>query len=337
MQTVRQDAMGSYLRGARKMAESRTSVGSKHASKPRSTRSLEGKGKKTSEVQTPSEATWETTKPSVEDVIDGSSTITTTPDPMGSVFSAESSMTLVKVFSRRGISEISRKQLQIATRVFISVIQSDQVLGPIYESGRNDPTLEPRTLHGYVFETLISYARNLRNESKDHLELIASNLVLNQASHAARCISYDYKWTHGPTEDADDSSDGEVQEQPVDERQFSNDLVTFRSFLTQSNAFSTLRDETQLFYPFQPIITVTESSETHVGEDISEHTEGGRSGKGLIRIFNDTAKFMIKNLLVSLECLEPPLETGWTRIKIECHVSQFIAYPGYWFQICDIN
>ncbi|KAI5374350.1 hypothetical protein J4E82_006920 [Alternaria postmessia] len=302
MQTVRQNAMGSYLKGARKMAESRTSVGSQDASKPRSTRSLKGKGKKTSEVQTPSEATWETTELSVEDVIDGSSTITTTPDPIRSVFSTESSMTLIKVFSRRGISEISRKQLQIATRVFVSVIQSDQVLGPIYESGRNDPTLEPKILRGYVFETLISYARNLRNEAKDHLEVIASNLVLDQVSHAARCISDDYKWTHGLTEDADDSSDDEVQGQSVDERQFNDDLDAFRSFLTQSNAFATLRTETQSSYLFRPTVSVTESSETYVGEDIQ-----------------DTAMFMVTNLLVSLECLEPPLQTGWTRIKIECH------------------
>jgi hypothetical protein len=335
MQTVRQNAMGSYLKGARKMAESRTSVGSQDASKPRSTRSLKGKGKKTSEVQTPSEATWETTELSVEDVIDGSSTITTTPDPIRSVFSTESSMTLIKVFSRRGISEISRKQLQIATRVFVSVIQSDQVLGPIYESGRNDPTLEPKILRGYVFETLISYARNLRNEAKDHLEVIASNLVLDQVSHAARCISDDYKWTHGLTEDADDSSDDEVQGQSVDERQFNDDLDAFRLFLTQSNAFATLRTETQSSYLFRPTVSVTESSETYVGEDIQEYTESGRLGRSLIRTFNSTAMFMVTNLLVSLECLEPPLQTGWTRIKIECHVSQCLACPGYWCQIDD--
>jgi hypothetical protein len=309
---------------------------SQYALKPRSTRSLKGKGKKTSEVETRSKATWKAIEPGVEDAIDGSSTISTTPDPMGSLFSAESSRTSMGGFSGWSMSSrVLRKQLQIATRVFVSVIQSDQVLGPIYESGRNDPTLEPRKLRGYVFETLISYAHNLKKEAKDHLEFIASHLVLSQASDAARCVSGDYKWTHGPTEDADDSSDDEVQEQPVDERQFNDDLDAFRSFLTQSNAFATLRDKTQLFYPFQPIITVTESPETLVGEDIPQHTEGSRSGKGLIRIFNDTAMFMITNLLVSLECLEPPLETGWTRVKIECHVSQFLAYPGYWCQIDD--
>ncbi|CAN9142311.1 unnamed protein product [Alternaria sp. RS040] len=312
-------AMGSHLKGGRRMAESRTSVSSQDGSKPRSARSLEGKGKKTSQVETPSEAAWKTTKPSVEDVIDGSSTIFTTSDPMKSMFSAESPATSMTIFSRWTESRNFSKQLQAATRVFVSVIQSDQVLGPIYESGRNDPTLEPRTLRGYLFETLITYARNLRNEAKNHPELIASKLVFNQASHAARCITGDYKWTHGPTEDADDSSDYEVQGQPIDERQFNDDLDAFRLFLTQSNAFVTLRDETQLFYPFQPIITVTENSETHVGGDTPEHTEGGRSEKGFIRILHNTAMFMIITLLVSLECLEPPLETGWTRIKIECH------------------
>ena len=329
MQTVRQTAMGSYLKGGRKMAESQTSVGRQDTAKPRSTRSMEGKGKKTSEVQTPSKATRKTTKPSVEDVTDGSSTISTTPDHMGSVFSAESSGTSMTVSSRESTSAFSREQVQVMTRVFVSVIQSDQVLGPIYESGRNDPTLEPTKLRGYVLETLVSYARDLKNEAKDHLELTASNLVFNQAFHAARCISdetdNDYKVTHGPMKDADDSSEDEVQEQPVDERQFNDDLDAFRSFLIQSNAFAKLRTDTQLFLPFQPTISVTESSETYVREDIQKYTERGRLGRSLIRTLNDQAMFMVTNLLVSLECLEPPLETGWTRIKIECHVSQFFA------------
>ncbi|KAB2110275.1 hypothetical protein AG0111_0g1480 [Alternaria gaisen] len=323
MQIVRQSAMGSHLKEARKMAESRTSFSSQDASKPRSTWSLEGKGKKTSEVQTPNKATWKTTKPSVEDMIDSSSTITTTPDLMKSVFSAESSGTSIKVLSSWSMRKTSRKQLQIATRALVSVIQSDQVLGPIYEAGRNDPTLEPDELHGYVLKTLVSYAENLKNEAKDRLELTASNLVLYLALHAARCVSGDtgddYKLPHGLMKDADDSSDDGVQEQPVDGRQFNDDLDAFRSFLTQSNAFTTLRTETQLLYPFQFITSITESSETHVGEDIQEHIEGGRSGKGLICIFNDIAMFMIRSLLISLECLEPPLETGWTRIKIKCH------------------
>ena len=335
MQTIRQVAMSSYLMGARKMAESRTSVGSQDASKPQSSQSSKGKGKRTSELQTPSKATWKTTRPSVEDVIDGSSMISTTSDPMESVFSAESSGTSMTVFSQGSTSGFSREQVQTATRVFVSVIQSDQVLGPIYKSARNDPTVGPSKLRSYVRATLKAYAENLKTEAKDHLEHTASKLVRVQAGHAARCVSSDNKFTHGPMKDSNDSSDDEFQEQPVDERQFDDDLDAFRSFLTQSNAFAILRDHTQLFFSYQPIITAAESSETHFGEDIPEHTEGGRSGKGLIRTFKDTVMFMIINILVSLECLEPPLETDWTRIKIECHVSRFLAYPGYSCQIDD--
>ncbi|KAH6863015.1 hypothetical protein B0T12DRAFT_1488 [Alternaria alternata] len=319
MQKVRQTAMGSYLKGARKMAESRTSVGSQDAPKPRSTQSLKGKRKKTSEIETPSKAIWKKTEPSVEDLIDGSSTISTTSDPMESVFSAESSGTSMTVSFRESLSGLSRELVEAVTRVFVSVIQSDQVLGPIYESGRNDPAILPRELRRDIYPTLLAYAQDLENEAKNPLEYVASSIVRTGAGHAARCVSGDYKFTHGPTKDADDSSDGEVQEQSVVERQFNDDVDAFRSFLIQSNAFATLRTETQLLYPFQPTMTVTESFETYVGEDIPEHTEGGRSGKGLIRTFNDTAMFMIINLLVSLECLDPPLATGWTRIKIECH------------------
>lgn len=327
MQAARQTAMGSYLKGARKMAESRTSVGSQDASKPRSTQSLKGKRKKMSEVRTPSEAI-------LDDLIDGSSTISTTSDPMESVFSAESSGTSMTVSFRDYTIVLSRELVEAVARVFVSVIQSDQVLGPIYESVRNDTAVLPRELRRDIYPTLLAYAQNLENEAKNRLEYIASSIVRTGAGHAARCVSGDYKFTHEPTKDADDSSD-EVQEQPIDERQSDDDLDAFRLFLIQSNAFATLRTETQLLYPSRPIITATEDSETHVGEDIPEHTEGGRSGKVLIRIFNDTAMFIMINLLVSLECLEPPLETGWTRIKIECHVSQFLAYPSYWCQIDD--
>ncbi|CAI9637395.1 unnamed protein product [Alternaria burnsii] len=319
MQTVRQTAMRSYLKDARNMAESRTSIGSQDALERRSFQSLKGEGKRTSEVQTPSKVIWKTAKPSVEDVIDGSSTVSTTSDPMESVFSAESSGTSMTVSSRKSTSRFSREQVHVMTRVFVSVIQSDQVLGPIYESARNDPTVGSGWLRGYICGTLKLYADNLENEAKDRLEHTASKLVHFRASHVAQCVSSDNRFTHGTMKDSNDSSDDEVQEQPIDERQFNDDLDAFRSFLTQSNAFAILRDQTQSLYSFQPITSVTKSSKTHVRKDTQEHTESGRSEKGLVRMFNDTAIFMMTNLLVSLECLEPPLETGWTRIKIECH------------------
>ncbi|KAH8635951.1 hypothetical protein IG631_07785 [Alternaria alternata] len=275
MQAARQTAMGSYLKGARKMAESRISVGSQDASKPWSTQSLKGKRKKMSEVQTPSKAI-------LEDLLDGSSTISTTSDPMESVFSAESSGTSMTVSFRDYTIVLSRELVEAVARVFVSVIQSDQVLGPIYESLRNDTAVLPRKLRRDIYPTLLAYAQNLENEAENRLEYIASSIVRTGAGHAARCVSGDYKFTHGPTKDADDSSD-EVQEQPVHERQSDDDLNAFRLFLIQSNAFATLRTETQSLYPFRPIITATEGSGTHVGEDIPEHTEGGRSGKGLIQ------------------------------------------------------
>ncbi|CAN9081295.1 unnamed protein product [Alternaria alternata] len=318
MQAARQTAMGSYLKAARKMAESRTSVGSQDASKPRSTQSLKGKRKKMSEVQTPSKAIWKTTKPSVEDLIDGSSTISTTSDPMESVFSAESPETSMTVSFREYTIVLSRDLVEAVARVFVSVIQSDQVLGPIYESGRNDPAVLPRELRRDIYPTLLAYAQNLENEAKNRLEYIASSIVRTGAGHAARCVSGDYKLTHGPTKDTDDSSD-EVQEQPVDERQSDDDLDAFRLFLIQSNAFATLRTETQLLYPFQPTIPVTGGSETYVGEDIQKYTKSSKLGRSLLRTFDDAVMFMVTNLLISLECLEPPLETGWTRIKIKCH------------------
>jgi hypothetical protein len=234
------------------------------------------------------------------------------------VFSENSAGTSATGLSTKNAIGFSHEQVQTATREFISVIRSDQVLKPLYETARNDPRIEPTRLRRVVRETLRIYAEDLKGEANDHLELSASQLVRIKAGRAARCICNDEHPEHQPARDIDDNSDEETQERVVDEREF-DDPVSFRSFLTQSKAFVKLRVQTELYL----IIKSPISGSNDEIEEAAKHRPGiGTLAKRLSHFLEGVADFIMISLPESLQCLDTPTEAGWTRIKVECHVSR---------------
>jgi len=218
-------------------------------------------------------------------------------------------------------SGFSVEQIETATRAFVSLVQSDQVLRPLYENARNDPSSGASRLQIYVRATLKEYAENLRKEAKDHLEFSASQLVRSKAGHAARCVANDSNSVQQSTKDVEESSDDEAQERPIDERQFNDDLDTFRSFLTQSKAFAKLRDQTKNIFSPQPD---PPAADTNVQEDVQSHPEIGTLGARLMCLSKETTMTMMANLLMSMGFLERPSKTGCTRIIVDCHVSRHL-------------
>jgi hypothetical protein len=236
----------------------------------------------------------------------------------GSVFSDISAGTSATGLSTKNAIGFSSEQVQTATKEFISIIQSDQVLKPLYETARNDPRIESTVLRRYVRETLRIYAEDLKGEANDRLELSASQLVRIKAGRAARCICNDELPGHPPARDIDDNSDEETQERVVDERQF-DDPVSFRSFLTQSKAFAKLRVQTESYLIIK---APTLGSNDEIEEAAKQHPGIGTLAKRLSHFLEDVANFILISLPESLQCLETPTEAGWTRIKVECHVSR---------------
>jgi hypothetical protein len=180
------------------------------------------------------------------------STVSAISESMDSVFSAESLETSATAFSRD--SGFSVEQIQSATRVFVSILQEDGVLMPLYKPARENSRIGPKRLRRYICEAVKIYAENLKEEANDHLEFAASRLVHAKARYAARCIASgeeSYKYSQDSVNDrnratrnSEDSSEEETAERPVEEAEF-RDLKAFRLFLTESDAYMILQAQIQ--------------------------------------------------------------------------------------------
>jgi hypothetical protein len=194
-------------------------------------------------------------QPRLEDQDDRASVVSTSSDYQDSVFSVESSETSATAFSRN--SGFSVEQTQSATRVFVSILQEDDVLKPLYEFARNNTRIRLKRLRRHIRAVVKAYAENLKEEANDHLGFSAFRLVHTRARYAAQCIASEediYRHSQNlvndrtrTSKDAEDSSEEETAERTVDETDF-GDLKSFRMFLTGSNAFVALREQTHAFY-----------------------------------------------------------------------------------------
>lgn len=252
-----------------------------------------------------------------DDQEDNASTSSTISKSLESVFSVNSLETSTATFHEDSAGGFSREQVQSATRVFVSIVQTDHVLEPLYGLARNDPRIGVKKLQNHMRSVLKVFADDLRIEAKDYLEFSASRLVRIRAGHAARCISRGY--TRSSTKDPEDTSDDDTQAGSFDEREIHNDLSAFRSFLTQSEAFVKFRVATELFCSQPPSAS---ASDDDVNEDFQSYTSNGTFGPYFIRLLKGAVLFTVINQVVSLGCMEPPSEVGRTRIKVECNVSQ---------------
>jgi hypothetical protein len=277
-----------------------------------------------------------------EDQQDDASTASTTSNSQDSVFSEESIETSITAFSKS--SGFSDEQIQSATRAFVSILQEDEVLMPLYESARYNTRIEPKRLRRHIRRAIKAYAENLKEEANDHLEFSASLLVRAKARYAAQYIVSE-EGRYGQSQnlvndrnraskDAEDSSDEETTERTVDETDF-GDLKAFRMFLTGSNAFVALREQTHAFCTKSsknnrlkpPIATRSSIKRTWCAWQRDIQTLAGSLllgfdwtflGNAALYLLLDVIFLLTDDFLIATGYLEPPLEVGWTRIRNEC-------------------
>ncbi|CAN9095257.1 unnamed protein product [Alternaria alternata] len=275
MRRVRQAAMESHLRKEGTLPQSRPSISSENATEPRRRKLLIGPGKEWSEDQSPSANIRAKTysplhsKEGVpgfpgqqlywDDGLEDASTTHTTIKPVDFVFSADPWRIPMTSFIKRGADKASREYVQTATRVLVSIVQSDRVLGPVYDVARKNPEFGARELRLHIRAALEVFADDLKNEARGYPELSASKLVRDQAGYAAWCVSV-LESPYQPRRNTNEISDDEIKEQPVEQPQLNDDLADFRSFLTQSHAFEKLRAHTEAFCSPQPITSVAKEN-----------------------------------------------------------------------------
>ena len=273
----------------------------------------------------------------------------TTSTALVSVFSTDSLSTSITAFSKE--SGFSIEQIQTATRVFVSIVQDDELLAPLYESARNDVEIGPNRLRRHIRGALKTFADNLKEKAHDHLEFQASRLVHAKARHAARCIASGKDQNHLPqapgvrygqeSKELEDSSEEETKERTVDDADM-GDLRAFRLFLTNSEAYATLQKDIQAFCrtdstTLQKIRADERPSLPRIPRRDMERTwhSWWEEIKGLARslllrldqllgvraaifLLLNPVFLLTDNILIALGWLEPPLGVGWTRIRCEC-------------------
>ena len=287
----------------------------------------------------------------LEDTDDGASIISTTSDSLDSVFSVESSDTLATALTRE--SGFSDEQIQRAIRIFVLTLQNDELLAPLYEHARNDTRIGPNRLRRHIRGAIKAFAERLREEANDYLQHAASRLVQAKANYAARCIaSGDDRLVRSPgsgeplhlsIHDLEDSSEEETVERQVEHTGL-EDLYAFRLFLTDSDAYTTLRADILAFCTKQStspkslpavekskllpsVMPKNEMNRTwHSWKEDTETLARGlllgfdRSlgAKASMFLLLDLIFLLTDDILIASGWLEPPLEVGWTRLRSQC-------------------
>jgi len=155
-----------------------------------------------------------------------------------------------------GGSRSTVEQIQRATCIFVSILQEDQLLIPLYESVCNDPIIGPNKLRRYIRHYLEVFAEQLNKEAKDPIQFAACRLVEAKIRYAAQYlvsgtvmnIQSPEPWYQRDEakEDSTDSSEEETG-QRSDEIPELGDLKAFYLFLGNSNAYATLQANIHAF------------------------------------------------------------------------------------------
>ena len=180
--------------------------------------------------------------------------ISTASASLDSVSSTDTLATSATAFSIG--SRFSIEQIQNATQLFVSILQNDELLAPLYESARNNIRIGPQKLRRHVRGAIKTFAEQLEEEASDYLQHAASRLVQARAHYAARFIaSGEDRKDHSPasgepsdqiSNDLEDSSEEETAERPADHTGL-EDLQAFHLFLTGSDAYTTLQADIHAF------------------------------------------------------------------------------------------
>jgi hypothetical protein len=186
---------------------------------------------------------------SIEDDDKNSSAVSSYAASVASVFSVESLASSASELSKA--SGYSAIQVATATKVLISIFHEDEVLRPLYESAVSNLSIGPERLERNLRRLLKAYAKHLGNESTEHLEYLASQLVSLKARWLARSVVEKFQTKRESERKEridrhDESSDEEDEPRSVNEAAF-EDLVILREFLIKSHAFEILRAQVHAF------------------------------------------------------------------------------------------
>jgi hypothetical protein len=305
--------------------------------------------------------TGESTDKSVDwDYNDSASGPSSYAASVASVFSVTSLASSASYISKG--SGYSAVQIATATKVLLSIFYEDEALLSLYENAVGNPNIGSERLQRNLRRLFRAYASLLEGEATERLEHLASRLVRAKSASLAQSIveklKNDRASTQLPRSECDNGSSGEEDDDDIDSRPVNEDafedLVTFREFLVESEAFKTFRNQLHAFVTPNslqtdrteivakealgydqsgakndvskpPVQSETMSSWNEWIKDISQALSTSSSGAcqylltvtGLPLTLGDL--FLTKdNVLVTMGLLEPALDQNKTRLRWRC-------------------
>ncbi|KAB2107682.1 hypothetical protein AG0111_0g4670 [Alternaria gaisen] len=200
---------------------------------------------------------------------------------VASVFSVTSLTSSASDISKG--SGYSAVQIATATKVLLSIFYEDEALLSLYKRAIEAQNIGPERLERNLRRLFRSYAGLLEGEATERLEHLASRLVRAKSASLAKSIIEKLQIVPASTElspsernnESSDEEDDGASSRPVNEDAF-EDLVTFRQFLVESEAFKTFHNQLQAFVipnlaPADRTETATKEALGCDEEDIVQH------------------------------------------------------------------
>ncbi|KAG9189800.1 hypothetical protein G6011_06668 [Alternaria panax] len=277
---------------------------------------------------------------------------------VASMFSVESLASSASDISGR--SGYSAVQIATATKVLLSIFDEDKALMSLYKSAIENHNIGPEKLQRNLHRLFRAYAGFLENEATDRLEYLASQLVKMKSAFLAQSIVE--KLQNGRVgaqsprnkhnEESSEEDDDSIDPRPVNEEAF-EDLVIFREFLVESEAFRTFRGQleafivqklthlanleserkldTSEFRTLKSMATNAVSGHDNVMTwqrwrcDAKQSTDGlfhcahlETTAVSLFHLMVDAIMLVTDDLLIAAGQLEPPLRPNMVRLRWQC-------------------
>ncbi|KAI8938042.1 hypothetical protein NX059_005714 [Plenodomus lindquistii] len=285
----------------------------------------------------------ERSKPSIDD--DTSSINSHYARSIISTFSVGSMASSATDLSRA--SGYSVTQIATASKELLSVFLQDPILSALFQKGIEDPGLGPERMRRNLRRLLKIYARELKEEASDALEVLAAQLVLLKIRSLTQAIIENF----GNPESEEilnrsENSSGDEQAvgaRPVDEDSF-EDLVTFRQFLVESNAFTAFRDQLKAFVSHTTLlltsaellanssrakqVTPTVATGAHLDTSMpptgnwelcfNQLSQLSQMPRRTVYICTGAVWAAFATTMIQFRVLEPILRPGWSRLRWKC-------------------
>jgi hypothetical protein len=279
---------------------------------------------------------------------------------VASIFSVASLASSASAISKG--SGYSKVQIATATKVLLSIFYEDEALLSLYKRAIEAQNIGPERLERNLRRLFRAYAGLLEGEATERLEHLASRLVRAKSASLAKSVIEKLQIVRAntvssPSERNNESSDEEDDggdSHPINEDAF-EDLVTFRQFLVESEAFKNFHNQLQAFVI--PNLAQADRTETVTKAALGCDNEGivkhdvlrspaqsktmstwhewfrdvsqalSMSCSEVFALFLiatgfhlnlDTLLFTRDHLLVNMRLLEPALDQNKTRLRWRC-------------------